>query len=107
MIPSDREDPRFFPPQVALYLVKIACERPDLMECSLSQWDCTELARQLMAAKIVGSISDSTIRRILHNHKLKPWRHHLWLSSKVKRYKLGWSTIRVSCFIILLFIVPG
>jgi hypothetical protein len=42
MIPSDREDPRFFPPQVALYLVKIACERPDMMERSLSQWDCTE-----------------------------------------------------------------
>jgi hypothetical protein len=35
-MPSDREDPRFFPPQVALYLVKIACERPDIMERSLS-----------------------------------------------------------------------
>ena len=42
---NDRDDPRFFPPQVALYLVKIACERPDMMERSLSQWDCTELAR--------------------------------------------------------------
>jgi transposase len=85
MMPSDREDPRFFPPQVALYLVKIACERPDIMERSLSQWDCTELARQLMTAKIVGSISASTIRRILNSHKLKPWRHHLWLSPKTPR----------------------
>ena len=84
-MPSDREDPGFFPPQVAVYLVKIACERPDMMERSLSQWDCTELARQLMAAKIVGSISASTVRRILNSHKLKPWRHHLWLSPKAPR----------------------
>ncbi|TFI50815.1 IS630 family transposase [Mastigocladus laminosus UU774] len=79
MIANDREDPRFFPPQVALYLVKIACERP------LSQWDCTELARQVIAATIVNSISASTVRRILNSNKLKPWRHHLWLSPKAPR----------------------
>jgi len=79
---NDREDPRFFPPEVALYLVKIACERPDMMERSLSQWDCTELARQVITAAIVGSISASTVRRILNSNKLKPWRHHLWLSPK-------------------------
>lgn len=56
-----------------------------MIERSLSQWDCTELARQLMAASIVGSISASTVRRILNNHKLKPWRHHLWLSPKAPR----------------------
>lgn len=82
---NDREDPRFFPPQVALYLVKIACERPDMMERSLSQWDCTELARQVITAAIVGSISASTVRRILNSNKLKPWRHHLWLSPKAPR----------------------
>jgi len=82
---NDRDVPRFFPPQVALYLVKIACERPDMMERSLSQWDCTELARQVMAATIVDSISASTVRRILNSNKLKPWRHHLWLSPKAPR----------------------
>jgi hypothetical protein len=45
------------------------------MERSLSQWDCTELARQVIAATIVSSISASTIRRILNSNKLKPWRH--------------------------------
>lgn len=34
---------KFFPTQVALYLVKIACERPDMMERSLSQWNCTRI----------------------------------------------------------------
>lgn len=83
----DRAEPRFFPPQVALYLVKIACELPDSEGRSLSQWDCTELARQVVVAGLVGSISASTIRRILNHHHLKPWRHHLWLSPKVPRDK--------------------
>lgn len=30
---------RFFPPQVAVHLVKIACERPDVLGRSLSQGD--------------------------------------------------------------------
>jgi DDE superfamily endonuclease len=31
------------------------------------------------------SISPSTVRRILAHHKLKPWRHHMWLSPKYPR----------------------
>lgn len=76
---------RYFPPSVALHLVKIACERPDKLGRSLSQWDCMELARQLEREGIVESISSATVRRILSNHHLKPWRHHLWLSPKVPR----------------------
>src|SRR5712691_5077247 len=74
-----------FLPEVALYVVKLACERPDQQGCSFSQWDCPELARKLKADGLVSSISAETIRRILHSHKLKPWRHHLWLSAKVPR----------------------
>jgi transposase len=68
-----------------LHLVKIACERPDKLGRSLSQWDCQELARQLIRDGVVSSISPDTVRRILEHHHLKPWRHHLWLSSKVPR----------------------
>ncbi len=68
-----------------MYLVKIACERPDQLGRSLSQWDCVELARQLERDGIVESISAATVRRILSGHQLKPWRHHLWLSPKVPR----------------------
>jgi len=74
-----------FSPQVALYTVKLACERPDDIGRSLSQWDCPELARKLKADGLVSSISAETIRRILQSHKLKPWQHHLWLSAKVPR----------------------
>lgn len=52
---------------------------------SLCQWDCVELARQLIDDGLVDSISPSTVRRILTSHKLKPWRHHMWLSPKAPR----------------------
>lgn len=65
---------------MAVHLVKLACERPDRLGRSLSQWDCLELARQLEREGLVESISPETVRRILEHHKLKPWRHHLWLS---------------------------
>lgn len=65
--------------------MKLACELPDTQGRSLSQWDSTELACQLVASGIVGSISPTTVRRILSSHRLKPWRHHLWLSPKVPR----------------------
>jgi transposase len=75
----------FSPPEVAVHLVKIACERPEKVDRSLSQWDCTELAQKLIADGVVQTISPSTVRSILAHHKLKPWRHHMWLSPKHPR----------------------
>ena len=85
-----REKPRsgrppVFAPEVALHLVKLACERPDHVGSSLSQWDGPELARRLKADGVVSTISADTVERILRSHKLKPWRHHLWLSADVPR----------------------
>src|SRR6266567_5514370 len=77
--------PPVFAPQVALYVVKLACERPDQFGRSLSQWDCSDLARQLTSEGIVPTMSFETVRRILQSHKLKPWRSHMWLSPKVPR----------------------
>jgi len=81
-VPSAR---RFFPPAVAVHLVKITCELPDRLGRSLSQWDCVELGRKLVADGVVPSISPQTVGRILQDHRLKPWRHHLWLSPGVPR----------------------
>src|SRR6266403_4555528 len=41
-----------FPPEVALHVVRLACERPDALGRSLSPWDGTELARQRLAAGV-------------------------------------------------------
>jgi transposase len=82
---NERADRPSFPPQVAMHAVKIACERPDDLGRSLSHWGCAELANQLVADEVVEAISPQTVQRILFNHKLKPWRKHLWLSPKVPR----------------------
>jgi transposase len=39
--------------EVAIHVVRLACERADLVGRSLSQWDCTELARQRITDGIV------------------------------------------------------
>jgi hypothetical protein len=74
-----------FPPSVAIELVKRACELPDDVGRSLSVWTCSELARALRLDGVVDSISPQSVQRILESHKLKPWRVHHWLSSKVPR----------------------
>ncbi|MGH8069409.1 MAG: IS630 family transposase [Candidatus Entotheonellia bacterium] len=73
--------------------MRLACERPDALGRSLSQWDCRELAHQRVAEGIVADISVSTVRRILGSHKLKPWRHHLWLHPKKPRDAAFYATV--------------
>ena len=77
--------PRTFPPEVALHLVHRACELPEQAGRSLSQWDCTELARQLMIDEVVAAISPQTVQRILAANRLKPWRQHVWLHPRTPR----------------------
>lgn len=75
----------FFPPEVAAYLVKLACELPDTAGRSLSLWTCAELARSLKQEGVVATISAQSVQRILYSYRLKPWRVHHWLSPKVPR----------------------
>jgi len=89
--------PRVFPPIVAVHLVKLACELPDLCGRSLSTWDCTELARALVRDAVVESISASSVQRILASQKLKPWRVHHWLSPKVPRDDAFRAIVRNIC----------
>src|SRR3954464_6732468 len=74
-----------FPPEVALHLVHRACELPEQAGRSLSQWDCTELARQLVVDEVVAAISPQTVQRILADNRLKPWRQHVWLHPRTPR----------------------
>lgn len=74
-----------FPPEVALHLVRRACELPEQAGRSLSQWDCAELARQLVRDEIVASISPQTVQRMLAADRLKPWRSQVWLHPRRPR----------------------
>jgi transposase len=70
---------------------------PDNLGRSLSLWDCQELARKLEADGVVHSISAETVRRILHNHRLKPWRHHSWLGAKTPRDEAFYAQVKEIC----------
>ena len=83
----------FPPPRSPIQVVRLACKRRDALGRSLSQWDCTELARQLIAAGIVEEISAATVRRILAAHHLKPWRQHVWMDSKQPRDAAFYATV--------------
>ena len=82
---------------VAVEIVKLACERPEVAGRSLSQWDCQEICRQLVSAGIVTSIGRESVRKTLASHRLKPWRVHAWLSSKVPRDDEFRSRIETIC----------
>jgi hypothetical protein len=51
----------------------------------LSQWDCAELARQLVRDEVVAAISPQTVQRMLASNRLKPWRSHVWLHPRTPR----------------------
>jgi hypothetical protein len=70
---------------VALHLVHRACELPEQAGRSLSQWDCAELARQLVIDEVVAAISPQTVQRILAANRLRPWRQHVWLHPRTPR----------------------
>jgi transposase len=62
--------------------VRRACELPEQAGRSLSQWDCAELAHQLVRDGVVAAISPQTVQRLLAAHRLKPWRQHVWLQPR-------------------------
>lgn len=82
---------------MALHIVKIACERPELRGRSLSTWDCREIARELVRSKVVSAISADTVGRVLRHHKLKPWRTHVWLCPKAPRDAAFVAQVREIC----------
>jgi transposase len=77
--------PRPLPPEGALHVVRLACELPDRVGRSLSQWDCAELARQAVRDGVVERLSPQTVQRILAAHRLKPWRSHYWMHPRRPR----------------------
>jgi transposase len=81
----DEGESPLFPPEIDDYIVKMACERPDPCGRSLSQWDCQQIASQLMRQGLVVCIGRESVRLRLKRNKLKPWRYKMWLSSKVPR----------------------
>ncbi|MEU8695669.1 IS630 family transposase [Streptomyces sp. NPDC048665] len=57
----------------------LACQLPAETGTPLSRWSCPELAREVVARSIAGSISIATVRRWLKQDALKPWQYRSWI----------------------------
>jgi transposase len=57
----------------------LACQLPAESGVPLSRWSCPELAREVVARAIAGTISASTVRRWLKQDALKPWQYESWI----------------------------
>ncbi len=79
---SDRKRsgrPAFFTPVQVAEVKALACQLPAETGTPLSRWSCPELAREVAARAIAGSISASTVRRWLREDAIKPWQYRSWI----------------------------
>jgi transposase len=57
----------------------LACQLPAATGVPLARWSCPELAAELASRGLVSAISASSVRRILADHPVKPWRYQSWI----------------------------
>ncbi len=60
-------------------VVALACQLPAATGVPLSRWTGPELAAELAARGLAGSISVSSVLRILAGHPVKPWQYRSWI----------------------------
>ncbi|MDQ5851524.1 MAG: IS630 family transposase [Chloroflexota bacterium] len=72
------ERPGVFPPEQRAQVTAAACSLPNQLDCPLSRWSHTELARHLAQSADLPPVSPSTIQRWLRSECLRPWRFHSW-----------------------------
>jgi transposase len=66
------------------HVASLACEKPSESGLPISQWTSHELANELLRRNIFEDVSPASIRRILSEADLKPYRNKYWLNSPVK-----------------------
>jgi transposase len=57
----------------------LACQLPAETGVPLARWSCPELAAELASRRLAGPMSASSVRRILAEHPVKPWRYQSWI----------------------------
>lgn len=79
---SDRKRsgrPLSFTPLQSAQVKALACQLPAESGTPLSRWSAPELAREVVARAIAGTISASTVRRWLKQDAIKPWQYQSWI----------------------------
>jgi hypothetical protein len=57
----------------------LACQLPAATGVPLARWSCPELAAELLTRGLTGTISASSVRRILAENPIKPWQYESWI----------------------------
>ena len=73
------EDHLLFPPVEIAQIKALACQLPVERGIPLSRFSITEIVREIIAAAIVPSVSDSSVWRWLHEDAIRPWFHRSWI----------------------------
>lgn len=62
-------------------ITALACSPPQDHNRHFKRWSGQKLADVAVEEKIVETVSASTVRRLLSQEKIKPWRYHSWQKS--------------------------
>ncbi len=81
--PRPGAPPTFQADQVAL-IIGLACESPKLSGRPIHHWTLNELRDEVLARKIVNTISRAQVGRFLQQAALQPHRKKMWLTSTEK-----------------------
>ena len=73
------DDPRPFPPEVAIEVKAIACELPSRLGLPLSRLFVPDIRAAVLARGLVAEISGTTIWRWLATDAIRPWSHRSWI----------------------------
>jgi putative transposase len=82
--PRPGAPPTFHADQVAR-IVALACESPKLSGRPINHWTLTELRDEVIARKIVETISRAQVGRFLQQAVLQPHRKKMWLNGEESR----------------------
>jgi transposase len=69
----------------------VACELPATRNLPLSRFSSAEIANEVIASGVTDHISASSVRRILAEAVIRPWRYRSWI------YRKGGATRRTNC----------
>jgi transposase len=86
---SDRKRsgrPKVIGVAVVAEVTAIACELPAKRNLPFSRFSSAEIAAEVIASGVTDQISASSVRRILHDAVIRPWRYRSWIFPRDPRF---------------------
>ncbi len=84
---TEKGDPLFFPPHVAVEVKALACELPFEFGVPLSRFTSRDIAKLATERGIVAKISGATVWRWLSEDAIKPWQYRSWIFPRVPDFQ--------------------